>query len=581
MMIQKRLINEVKETKKYIAWQVLLQWFALICNIIFIFSFANILEKALKNTLKIQDILIFTLLYVTTMIIRHLLIKKETTISSIISNQVKKKLRHRIYEKLLKLGTKYQTYFTTSLILQKSIEGVEQLEIYFSRYLPQLFYSLLAPITLFVVIFMFSFKIAFILLICVPLIPLSIIAVQKFAKKLLAKYWSSYVEMGDHFLDNLQGLTTLKVYQSDAFKNEEMNKDAEKFRNITMKVLTMQLNSVSLMDFIAYGGSVLGIIFTSIEFIQGNITFTQAIATILLASEFFIPLRLLGSFFHIAMNGMSASDTIFALLDIEEESKKDKLDIDWHNACISLKDASFKYQEKEVLNQVSFDLKPHSFTSIVGASGCGKTTLAKIIGKQLICDNLYINNIKAKNIDEEEWLKHITTISFNNYLFKGSVRENLIVANPNASDDMLWESLKMVNLDAFFLSQNGLDTILLEEASNLSGGQKQRLSIARALLHDSEIYIFDEAGSNIDVESEDIILNLIHTLARHKTILQITHRLSNVVNSDVIYMMKDGKIIGKGSHDTLMEQTEAYRQMFLVQKELEDFGKGENIYEKK
>ena len=583
MMINKRLINEMGDTKKYIKLQVFLQWIALLCNIVMVFTLTGLLQKAINGGVQTDEVIKTALVFIVVMAIRHTVMYKESVCSGESSKVVKSKLRHMIYEKLLKIGDKYQGKFSTSEILQVSAEGVEQLEIYFSKYLPQLFYSLLAPMTLFVLVSFMSLKTAIVLFICVPLIPISIIRIQKFAKKLLAKYWGSYVQLGDHFLDNMQGLTTLKVYQSDEFKNEEMNVDAENFRRITMKVLTMQLNSVTLMDLIAYGGSALGVVFASLEFAQGNIEFSQALAIILLSAEFFIPLRLLGSFFHIAMNGMAASEKMFRLIDMEEDSSIEKeyfnngkeVSVDKNTedkAYISGENIVFGYEEeKNVIKGISFEIPKNSFVSIVGESGCGKSTLASILMgyNKINSGKLSIKNRNAEEISTDEKMKLMTMVSFQNYLFKGTVRENLLMGRDDIKDDKLLDALKSVNLYEFFSTLEGLDTKIAEQASNLSGGQRQRLCIARALLHDSEIYIFDEATSNIDVESEEIIVDLIKKLKREKTVIQITHRLANVVESDEIYMMDSGNIIEKGTHSELMERKGRYEKMYTAQKELE------------
>ena len=583
MMINKRLINEMGDTKKYIKLQVFLQWIALLCNIVMVFTLTSLLQKAINGGAETGEIIKTAIISIVVMAIRHVVMYKESVCSWESSKVVKSKLRHMIYEKLLKIGDKYQGKFSTSEILQVSAEGVEQLEIYFSKYLPQLFYSLLAPMTLFVLVSFMSLKTAFVLFICVPLIPISIIRIQKFAKKLLAKYWGSYVQLGDHFLDNMQGLTTLKVYQSDEFKNEEMNVDAENFRRITMKVLTMQLNSVTLMDLIAYGGSALGVVFASLEFAQGNIEFSQALAIILLSAEFFIPLRLLGSFFHIAMNGMAASEKMFRLIDMEEDSNVEKeysnnvkeVSVDKNTEdkiYISGENIEFGYEEgKNVIKGISFEIPKNSFVSIVGESGCGKSTLASILMgyNKINSGKLSIKNRNAEEISTDEKMKLMTMVSFQNYLFKGTVRENLLMGRDDIKDDKLLDALKSVNLYEFFSTLEGLETKIAEQASNLSGGQRQRLCIARALLHDSEIYIFDEATSNIDVESEEIIVDLIKKLKREKTVIQITHRLANVVESDEIYMMDSGNIIEKGTHSELMEKKGRYEKMYTAQKELE------------
>lgn len=580
MMINKRLINEMGDTNKYIKLQVFLQWIALLCNIVMVFTLTSLLQKAINGGVQTGEVIKTALVFIVVMAIRHIVMYKESVCSGESSKVVKSKLRHMIYEKLLKIGDKYQDKFSTSEILQVSAEGVEQLEIYFSKYLPQLFYSLLAPMTLFVLVSFMSLKTAFVLFICVPLIPISIIRIQKFAKKLLAKYWGSYVQLGDHFLDNMQGLTTLKVYQSDEFKNEEMNVDAENFRRITMKVLTMQLNSVTLMDLIAYGGSALGVVFASLEFAQGNIEFSQALAIILLSAEFFIPLRLLGSFFHIAMNGMAASEKMFRLIDMEEDSSIEKeyfnngkeVSVDKNTedkAYISGENIVFGYEEgKNVIKGISFEIPKNSFVSIVGESGCGKSTLASILMgyNKINSGKLSIKNRNAEEISTDEKMKLMTMVSFQNYLFKGTVRENLLMGRDDIKDDKLLDALKSVNLYEFFSTLEGLDTKIAEQASNLSGGQRQRLCIARALLHNSEIYIFDEATSNIDVESEEIIVDLIKKLKREKTVIQITHRLANVVESDEIYMMDSGNIIEKGTHSELMERKGRYEKCTQLRK---------------
>ena len=589
MMINKRLINEMGDTKKYIKLQVFLQWIALLCNIVMVFTLTGLLQKAINGGVQTDEVIKTALVFIVVMAIRHTVMYKESVCSGESSKVVKSKLRHMIYEKLLKIGDKYQGKFSTSEILQVSAEGVEQLEIYFSKYLPQLFYSLLAPMTLFVLVSFMSLKTAIVLFICVPLIPISIIRIQKFAKKLLAKYWGSYVQLGDHFLDNMQGLTTLKVYQSDEFKNEEMNVDAENFRRITMKVLTMQLNSVTLMDLIAYGGSALGVVFASLEFAQGNIEFSQALAIILLSAEFFIPLRLLGSFFHIAMNGMAASEKMFRLIDMEEDSSIEKeyfnngkeVSVDKNTedkAYISGENIEFGYEEgKNVIKGISFEIPKNSFVSIVGESGCGKSTLASILMgyNKITSGKLSIKNRNAEEISTDEKMKLMTMVSFQNYLFKGTVRENLLMGRDDIKDDKLLDALKSVNLYEFFSTLEGLDTKIAEQASNLSGGQRQRLCIARALLHDSEIYIFDEATSNIDVESEEIIVDLIKGLKREKTVIQITHRLANVVESDEIYIMDSGNIVERGTHKELMERKGQYEKMYTAQKELELYAREE------
>lgn len=552
---------------------------ALACQIVVVFQVAGLLTLPLKDktvaemTSSIEKV---GLIIIGAIILRLICDRFAVHSSYKASTDVKRILREKIYEKLLRLGMSYREKISTAAVVQMSVEGVEQLEIYFGRYLSQLVYSLLAPITLFVVLCRVDMKSSLILLLCVPLIPLSIVAVQKIAGRLLKKYWGVYTGLGDSFLENLQGLTTLKIYSADKMKAEEMDEEAQHFRKITMKVLTMQLNSTSVMDIIAYGGAAIGMVVALKQFLSGGITAEGTLMICLLASEFFIPLRLLGSFFHIAMNGMAASDNIFDFLDLEEPAEGIN-EIEGVGEEISIEDIYFQYDEsRNILNGISIKLPAGSLTSLVGTSGSGKSTVAGIlIGR----NRGYLGSIKVQGkeldtIKEKSLMSNITMVSGNSYIFKGTVRDNLLMGNPRAKDEDMNKALKMVNLEAFLDAQKGLDTELLEQGSNLSGGQKQRLALARALLHDSAVYIFDEATSNIDVESEEMIMKVIHQLAGTKTVLLISHRLANVTGSDKIYVLKDGKIDEEGTHDTLMAQNGRYRELYSAQKALEEYGKG-------
>lgn len=578
-MIKKRLIEFLPGAVKHIVAQVFWNWMALACQIVVVFQVAGLLTLPLKDKTVAEmtsSIEKGGLIIIGAIILRLICDRFAVHSSYKASTDVKRILREKIYEKLLRLGMSYREKISTAAVVQMSVEGVEQLEIYFGRYLSQLVYSLLAPITLFVVLCRVDMKSSLVLLLCVPLIPLSIVAVQKIAGRLLKKYWGVYTGLGDSFLENLQGLTTLKIYSADKMKAEEMDEEAQHFRKITMKVLTMQLNSTSVMDIIAYGGAAIGMVVALKQFLSGGITAEGTLMICLLASEFFIPLRLLGSFFHIAMNGMAASDNIFDFLDLEEPAEGIN-EIEGVGEEISIEDIYFQYDEsRNILNGISIKLPAGSLTSLVGTSGSGKSTVAGIlIGR----NRGYLGSIKVQEkeldtIKEKSLMSNITMVSGNSYIFKGTVRDNLLMGNPRAKDEDMNKALKMVNLEAFLDAQKGLDTELLEQGSNLSGGQKQRLALARALLHDSAVYIFDEATSNIDVESEEMIMKVIHQLAGTKTVLLISHRLANVTGSDKIYVLKDGKIDEEGTHDTLMAQNGRYRELYSAQKALEEYGKG-------
>ena len=574
-MIKKRLVGLLSHAKKYIIYQVVWQWLALICQIVMIYSAAMLLETALFWEVTPLMAACYGGLVLVALILRFVCDRQASHASYRASVDVKRILRDKIYSKLLRLGAAYREKVTTSEVVQMAAEGVEQLETYFGKYLSQLFYSLLAPVTLFVILSFVNWQASLVLLICVPLIPVSIIAVQKIAKKLLNKYWGIYTELGDSFLENLQGLTTLKIYRSDEKKAEEMDEESQRFRQITMKVLTMQLNSTSVMDIIAYGGAAVGMIVTLTQFMKGNLSVHGALMLILLASEFFIPLRLLGSFFHIAMNGMAASDKIFALLDLPEPEEKSEW-LDGMAMDIEFTGVHFSYEEdREILKGIDMEFPVGSFTSLVGASGCGKSTAAAILmGRNHgYKGSVTIEGKELADIQENSLMDQITLVSHNSYLFKGTVEDNLRMGKPDASEEEMREALKKVNLWGFLQAQQGIGTPIQERGSNFSGGQCQRLAIARALLHDTPVYIFDEATSNIDAESEEMIMDVIHKLAETKTIILISHRLANVVKSDRIYMMKEGCVTETGTHEELMEQNGDYANLYRSQMELEQYGK--------
>lgn len=577
-MIKTRLIEQVPSSKKYIALTVLAQWLKTVANIVMIFILSNLLAQILDGkAFDFKSLLPYLGAIAAVMLVRYLCGYASSQTSFFASSEVKKVLRQKMYKKLTRMGASYSEKVSTSEVLQVFVEGVDQLELYFGKYLPQFFFAMLAPITLFAVLVFVSWKASVVLLICVPLIPLSIVAVQKIAKRLLSKYWGVYTNLGDTFLENIQGLTTLKVYQADERKNVEMNEKAEEFRRITMKVLTMQLNSVSVMDIVAYAGSAIGVVIAIIQVKNGTITLPQAFLIIMLAADFFLPLRLLGSFFHVAMNGMAASDKLFKLLDTKEDEHgaeiPENLDGD-----IEIKDLSFSYDgEKTVLNDISITFKKHELISIVGESGCGKSTLASLLcgTTKGYSGSITIGGVEIKDIDEKTLMNNITAVNFNSYIFAGTVRENMLIADKSASDEKMIEALKMVNLWSFLSEQDGLDTKLNQQGSNFSGGQRQRLAIARALLHNTPIYVFDEVTSNIDAESENDIMAVIHNMAKIKTVILISHRLENVVGSDKILLLDKGKIEESGTHSELMSFNKKYKLMYSTQAELEKYAKEE------
>lgn len=575
-MIKKRLIGLLAHGKKYIVFQVLWQWFALLCQVLITYAVAMTLDGAVFGTLTEKRLAIYACLGAGGMALRFFCDRQAAQASFAASMDVKRILREQIYRKLLRLGASYREGVSTSEVVQMAAEGVEQLETYFGKYLPQLFYSLAAPVTLFVILSFVNWQASLVLLVCVPLIPVSIVAVQKIAGKLLKRYWGIYTELGDSFLENLQGLTTLKIYQCDGIRARKMDEEAQRFRQITMKVLMMQLNSTSVMDIIAYGGAAAGMIVTVCQFCAGHVGLGGALMLILLASEFFIPLRLLGSFFHIAMNGMAASNRMFALLDLPEPEKEEGK-IQEERVNITMFKVRFSYEpDREILKGIHMNFPAGSFTSLVGLSGSGKSTVAGLLtGRNKGYEgSITAAGMELSRVSEASLMDTVTMVSHNSYLFKGTVEENLRMGKENASDEELEEVLREVRLYDFLHSRQGLGTAVAERGENFSGGQRQRLALARALLHDTPVYIFDEATSNIDMESEEMIMDVIHRLAKKKTVILISHRLANVVKSDRIYLLEQGRVIQWGNHDELMAQGGPYRDLFQHQQELENYGRG-------
>lgn len=595
MMIDKRLISMAPEAKSAILLKVLISWISLMAGVCLWFSAAEILSEVFRSG-TVRHGVVLALVCACCIAVRFALNRVSARLTHRISSAVKRNLRRELYSKLRRLGGDYGDAFPTSEVVQLAGDGVEQLESYFCNYLPQLFYAFLAPLTLFLIFLPIAPAAAAVLFLCVPLIPAAIVAVQKIAKRLLRSYWNAYAGLGDSFLENLQGLTTLKVYGADEQRHRRMNEESEHFRIVTMKVLRMQLNSITVMDLVAYGGTALGSILCALEFAGGGVGFTGAAAMILLASEFFLAMRALGSFFHVAMNGVAASERMFRLLDLPE---REDGEAEYSDGDVEVCGLSFSYGEgREVLSDLNFTVRRGSLVSIAGESGCGKSTLASILSGRRAgyCGSIFIGGTELREVSAKSLRRSVTVVSSGSYLFGGTVRETLQEGCDGASEAAMEDALRRVRLLEFVKSQGGLDMELSERASNLSGGQRQRLALARALLKDSPVYIFDEATSNIDAESEESIMEVIRSLRGGHTVILISHRLANVTDSDEIFFLRNGRLAERGTHEQLLRAAPAvqtareappgeggsfedggYAALYRAQQALENLGKGEKV----
>ena len=574
-MINKKLLSFDRKALRYVGLNVLFQWLGMLCNVVLVMTVSRLIGGVFAGSLTGNALWQGMLLCLLTVPVRYGLTLCASDMSDRASKDVKRTLRSSIYAKLTRLGAGYSETVATSEAVMLASEGVEQIDTYFAKYLPQLFYSLLAPVTLFVLLVGVHARSAILLLCCVPLIPLSIVAVQKFAKKLLANYWGEYTTLGDSFLENIQGLTTLKIYQADGWKHEEMNAQAERFRKITMKVLTMQLNSVTLMDLMAYGGAGLGIISAASAFAKGQLSLTSALTILLLAADFFLPLRLLGSYFHIAMNGAASAEKIFRLLSAQEPEDGEKT-ADPADSTLVLEHVTFGYEkERTILHDVSLTIPQGSFVSLVGESGCGKSTIAAILsGARTATEGeVTLGGIPVSEWKQADRLRLLTLVPHNAAIFKGTVEANLRMARPDAAEAELWAALEQVNLADFCRSQSGLATALHEGGSNLSGGQRQRLTIARALVPKPKILILDDSASALDFATDAALRKAIKEKTQGMTVFIVSQRAASVQRADHILVLDDGSLAGDAPHAALLQSCEVYKEICLSQLSKEEVAK--------
>lgn len=575
-MIRKRLFELVPGAPWHVFLTVALRWLGLVSNIAFVWVVCSTLTLALEGALDVGGMRRALVVGLVALALKAISTKLASRESFAAAVDVKRVLRHRIYEKLLRLGPSYSKRVATAEVVQLSVEGCEQLETYFGQYLPQLFSAILAPITLFVALLLMApaaWPAALVLLVFVPLIPLVIVLVRRTAKGVLSSYWDEYTSLGDSFLESLQGLTTLKIYQADKARHEVMDEEAERFRAVTMRVLRTQLNSIVFMDVGAFGGAAAGMGMALWLLSVGSIDFTEALLVALLSVDFFRPLRRLGSYFHVAMSGMAASDRIFKLLDLEEPTEGGT-QVPAQGDHLLMSHVSFSWDGgREVLHDVSVDIPSVGLTAIVGESGSGKSTIAALLAGRAegYEGKLLLGGRPLAHFDRKALARYVTTVPAASYLFAGTVKDNLLMGHPRASEEDMWSVLEGVDLAAFLRAQDGLDTRIEKRGENLSGGQRQRLALARAFLHNSPVYILDEATSNIDVESEKAIMTAVRGIARYKAVILISHRLANVTAARRIYVLEHGRVVGEGDHARLLLENTTYRRLWEGQQALEAF----------
>lgn len=572
-MIDKKLLALLGDNKKYIFYAVGLMIVGLFANLSITASICYAIQYAAEYASSgsdAQGFILPAIVVVIAMVIRYVTSRRIGDLKDTLGRNVKKDLRQKIYDKIIKLGVRTTDNMSMAGLTQLSMEGVEQLDLYYSAYIPQFFYAMIAPIILFIVTVRINWAVALVLLACVPLIPMSIIAVSRYAKKIFAKYWGKYTSMGDSFLDSVQGLKELKIFQADAAQNIKMNETSEEFRKITMKVLVMQLASTTIMDMVAYGGAGLGIALTIHAVVNGSLSAYAALFLILVAVDFFLPLRAFGSAFHIAMNGASAGNKILSLL-AQPDPVWGSETVD--NTEITVKDVTFSYDgTRDVLKHASMNFGSTGMYAIVGESGSGKSTVVNLLlgAYHPQQGSILVGNKPLETLSRESYYSHISVVSYNTYIFNETIRQNFMLAKVDVTEDEIFAALKKVNLYDFIIDNGGLDKIITEDAANISGGQKQRLALAINLVANKDIYIFDEATSNIDIESEAIIMNNIKELSKEKSVIVISHRLANVIAADTIYYIEDGEVKEHGTHEELMNMHEGYAKLYTTQKNLEE-----------
>lgn len=648
-MFDKRLFSLAPGVGRLVAAKVLCQWIGLLSNVVFVVTVVVMLspalavvESAFDPMFSMGDSGLISRLFVgfgyggfsaeayagcvlaivVCAVLRFLMMRAAAYFGAEAAERVKLALREQLFNKMLAIGPSYSQHISTADVVQSAGEGIEQIQSFFELFLPQLFYAILAPVTLFFIVAPINMPTAVTLLVCAPLIVLIVGMVAMRAARVFKKYWGKYTDMGSVFLDNVQGLETLKTFDADAHAAKKMSEQAEQFRVMTMNVLQIQLRSLTAMDVVAYGGAASGVGVAIRQYASGAaLPLAGVLLIVLLSADFFIPLRQLGSFFHVAMNGMTSTKRIFALLDtpipahgMQEMPEFGASD---NGVDVCFDDVSFRYVDVNAdaaaaadtavtadmetgktglskdddgsvvaLHGVSFTARRGRVTAIVGPSGSGKSTAVELLSGNLsgyegrmwlLSGNAGNNSTQRYQINDlsiESLTREIVIVAAQSHLFAGTLRDNLLMAKPDATESELWQALEAAHIDEFVRAQSQeLDLAIEQGASNLSGGQKQRIAIARALLRESAVYIFDEATSSVDVESETLILQTIRALAnRGKTVIMVTHRMANATDADHVVVFERGRVAEQGTHAELMCANGTYTKLFHAQQTVENVG---------
>ena len=641
-MFDKRLFSLAPGVGRLVAAKVLCQWIGLLSNVVFVVTMVLMLSPALAMVESAFDPMFSmgdsglisrlfvgfgyggfsaetyvgcVLAIVVCAVLRFLMMRAAAYFGAEAAERVKLALREQLFNKMLAIGPSYSQHISTADVVQSAGEGIEQIQSFFELFLPQLFYAILAPVTLFFIVAPINMPTAVTLLVCAPLIVLIVGMVAMRAARVFKKYWGKYTDMGSVFLDNIQGLETLKTFDADAHAAKKMNEQAEQFRVMTMNVLQIQLRSLAAMDIVAYGGAAAGVGVAIWQYANGAaLPLAGVLLIALLSADFFIPLRQLGSFFHVAMNGMTSTKRIFALLDtpipahgMQEMPEFGASD---NGVDVCFDDVSFRYADVGAdvaaavigagktgmskdddgsvvaLHGVSFTARRGQVTAIVGPSGSGKSTAVELLSGNLSgyegcmwllsgnAGNSSTQRYQINDLSIESLTREIAIVAAQSHLFAGTLRDNLLMAKPNATESELWQALEAAHIDEFVRAQSQeLDLAIEQGASNLSGGQKQRIAIARALLRESAVYIFDEATSSVDAESETLILQTIRALAdRGKTVIMVTHRMANAADADHVVVFERGRVAEQGAHAELMRANGTYTKLFYAQQTVENVG---------